>query len=258
MSQYPVIRIPGEIQRVQEAMPPVPSSFIDPKVPHPGKEPQALNQGLMTLAGSAVGILSFVVAFSNAFWSLSLLLMGAAAIALSIWKQWQSFPERHSQWERQAREYEFWKVERPKRLRQYELMVQEAHKPERVIEYRKKQLKLVLSRTLPHDGTGSNATRGYSENEFFRHLSRYFPQKIYTGLILKIPNYPYPYTADFAYIDFQTSLHIDVEIDEPYVYNSEESTHFVGSKTDEKRDRFFLGRGWLVIRESRRTSVSLA
>ncbi|MFB2935935.1 hypothetical protein ACE1B6_11835 [Aerosakkonemataceae cyanobacterium BLCC-F154] len=47
MSQYPVVHIPGEIHQTQEAMPPVPSSFIDPKVPVPEKEPQPLNQGLI-------------------------------------------------------------------------------------------------------------------------------------------------------------------------------------------------------------------
>ncbi|MCY7283686.1 MAG: endonuclease domain-containing protein, partial [Cyanobacteria bacterium CAN_BIN43] len=45
-------------------------------------------------------------------------------------------------------------------------------------------------------------------------------------------------------------LYIDIEIDEPYAYNTKEPTHFLGAWKDDNRNNFFLSKGWLVIRFS--------
>ena len=58
------------------------------------------------------------------------------------------------------------------------------------------------------------------------------------------------YTPDFAYIDERLNLHIDIEIDEPYVYHSGKPTHYLYAGKDRKRNDFFNDRGWIVIRFS--------
>ena len=64
------------------------------------------------------------------------------------------------------------------------------------------------------------------------------------------PNYSqgFHYTPDFAYIDPDANLHIDIEIDEPYEYKSRKPLHCIGQ--DEKRNRFFTNGFWVVIRFS--------
>jgi very-short-patch-repair endonuclease len=99
------------------------------------------------------------------------------------------------------------------------------------------------------------AKRGRSEGEFERYLRRYFSDKIHTGASLKNPKHSrgYEYTADFAYIDPKTNLHIDIEIDEPYSYQSGQPIHCLG--TDEDRNLFFNSRLWIVIRFSEKQVV---
>ena len=81
-------------------------------------------------------------------------------------------------------------------------------------------------------------------------MSQYFPNNIYSGLTLKIPNFDHPYTPNFAYINSSLKLHIDIELDEPYAHNIKEPTHYLGAWKDNNRNDFFLDKGWLVIRFS--------
>jgi Protein of unknown function (DUF559) len=46
------------------------------------------------------------------------------------------------------------------------------------------------------------------------------------------------------------NLHIDIEIDEPYVYETGQPTHYLNGDKDTRRNAFFLERGWIVIRFS--------
>jgi hypothetical protein len=67
---------------------------------------------------------------------------------------------------------------------------------------------------------------------------------------LNIPNFDYPYNPDFAYIDKEINLFIDIEIDEPYISNNRKPIHYVGYFKDKIRNDFFNNRGWIVIRFS--------
>jgi hypothetical protein len=79
-------------------------------------------------------------------------------------------------------------------------------------------------------------------------LREYFPGRIHDSLLVEGK------TPDFAYIDPQTGLHIDIEIDEPYTprqYPKEGNlnvTHCIGM--DNERDSCFRKRGWIVLRFS--------
>lgn len=111
-------------------------------------------------------------------------------------------------------------------------------------------LQQVLSQTLCPLGIHHKAPKGHSETEFEHDLWRYFPGKIHTGLLVKRPDYDQPYIPDFAYIDSQLNLHIDVEIDEPYTINTRQPLHYLGCLKDQQRNQFFLEQGWVVIRFS--------
>lgn len=70
--------------------------------------------------------------------------------------------------------------------------------------------------------------------------------------ILRLMGY---YTPDFAYIDINNNVFIDIEIDEPYTprqYPNSESelklTHYLGA--DNTRNEYFINCNWIVVRFS--------
>ncbi|PSB59128.1 hypothetical protein C7B77_02025 [Chamaesiphon polymorphus CCALA 037] len=144
----------------------------------------------------------------------------------------------------------------PTRERQYKQARQEHDrriteilKPENVRQFQLNLIEREIQNTRPHDLEDSKAQRGFCEPMFGRSLLSYFSSsKIKTGLGLNISDYPYPYSPDFAYIDLVSGLRIDIEIDEPYAFNSREPTHYRGMWRDNNRNDAFLSRGWIVIR----------
>lgn len=107
-----------------------------------------------------------------------------------------------------------------------------------------------LSQTVSPSGEHHKPPKGHSETQFERDLWRYFPGKIHTGLMMPRPNHGQPYVPDFAYIDPQLNLHIDIEVDEPYTHDTRQPIHYLGCPKDEQRNQWFLKWGWPVIRFS--------
>ncbi len=97
-------------------------------------------------------------------------------------------------------------------------------------------------------GTHHKAPRGRSESQFERDLWRYFPGKIHTGLLVKRPELNQPYVPDFAYLDREIA--IDIEVDEPYTHDTRQPIHFLDCPKDRSRNQFFTDHGWIVIRFS--------
>jgi len=87
----------------------------------------------------------------------------------------------------------------------------------------------------------TNVTANPAEDHFFwYYLQSYFGDQIHHNK--QFLNY----TPDFIYCDDTENLFIDIECDEPYVYDTGEPTHYIGS--DKKRDRAFINQGWFVLR----------
>lgn len=249
MSQYPIILIPGGIERAKSARPSVPI-FTEPLPQKPGTKPQKVNNTLIAVE-TAVAIPTIpVVSQLTSIPGWLLFLAVAGAIAAQAWHQITTYPQRKREHDDEVAGY-------PRKLKGYEQKKREhdeevkvSQSPEGVSEFRYKLLLEILRQTVPHDGNGSTATTNPEEAKFGNHLNRYFPSNIHTRLTLRIPEFPHPYTPDFAYIDQGLNLYIDIEIDEPYVYHTSAPTHFVGAWKDSNRNRFFLAKQWIVIRFS--------
>jgi very-short-patch-repair endonuclease len=107
-----------------------------------------------------------------------------------------------------------------------------------------------LSQTIKPVAAHYKPPRGHSESQFEYDLWRYFPGKIHTGLLMPRPDQASPYTPDFTYIDPCSNLHIDIEVDEPYTYDTRQPLHYLNCPKDQQRNRRFLEWGWVVIRFS--------
>jgi very-short-patch-repair endonuclease len=111
-------------------------------------------------------------------------------------------------------------------------------------------LQQVLRQTVKPTAAHYKPPRGHSESQFEHDLWRYFPGKIQTGLLLPRPDQASPYTPDFTYFDAKLNLYIDIEIDEPYTYETHQPLHYLNCPKDQQRNQRFLEWGWVVIRFS--------
>ncbi len=249
MSQFPIVLIPPSIERVRSALPPR-EPFAETPPEKPGFAPQKLNTSVLAIETVvAVPVVSIISQGQSGLWWF-LFLVAIGAIVTHAWHQLNTYPQRKLEHNRKVAAYPGNLESYNRRKQEYEQIAKEALSPERVAEFRYKLLLQVLSQTVPHDGAGSLATVGNAEAQFGRYLNCYFPNKIHKRLTLQIPDFEYPYTPDFAYIDRELNLYIDIELDEPYVYQTGEPTHYLGAWKDNNRDRFFINRGWVVIRFS--------
>lgn len=251
MSHFPLVLIPSAIQQAKLARPPI-SSFTEARSQQPGAKPQKLNNTLIAVevalsiiisaavtsgGGTGLGFLSFLTA--------------AGAIAFQTWQQITTYPQRKRHHQREVNDYSKTRENYERKKLQHEEESRISQSPERIAEFQYKLLREALSRTIPHDGSGSLSKTGASEARFSNYLERYFLDKIQTRLKVQNPSYDegYHYTPDFAYIDRYSNLYIDIEVDEPY-NRSGAPIHYVGLTKQQVRDGHFLHRGWLVIRFS--------
>ncbi len=250
MEYFPSILIPSEIHRAKSAEPSIPQ-FKELAPTAPGPHPKKIEIAGITLgtwlAFPSMGIATWVGGFNSGV----IVLLGAmVALSVYLWKQVKTYPVRQRKHAAEVSSYPKRFEAFKQRKHKHQEEVQLAMRPERIADFRALQLRQTLKRTIPPDGRGSRAQRGRAEEQFAQLLKRNFLGKIHTGLTLKIPGYDYPYTPDIAYIDEVLNLHIDIEIDEPYVYETVQPTHYLNGDKDTRRNTFFLERGWVVIRFS--------
>ncbi|CCQ56441.1 hypothetical protein CWATWH0402_6079 [Crocosphaera watsonii WH 0402] len=93
----------------------------------------------------------------------------------------------------------------------------------------------------------SNAQKGVSEVQFLEVLQSVLPNVKFGGEF-PIPNFPHPYSMDMAYVDEETGLSINIEIDEPYEGKKKQPHHCLDDDKDRKRNQFFLERNWVIVR----------
>ncbi|HEY9699061.1 MAG TPA: hypothetical protein V6D10_17505 [Trichocoleus sp.] len=247
MSQYPIVLIPPVLERAQAAEPVTPALSYELPIfsaPEPKKiavPTIAAEAGVVTVASSLVAAKGGIVP------GLLLFLAASGAIATQVWRQAKRYKQGKQDYERQLAEYKQQEEECRQQRKEYLETVKQAKSPEGIAKFRYELVCQALEQVAPHDSNGK-ARRGWTEKKFGECLRQYFDNKIQEGLQLKIPDFNYPYTVDFGYVDPDLNLYIDIEIDEPYAYGSKEPLHCLGAWKDNKRNQFFLERGWIVIR----------
>jgi hypothetical protein len=116
-----------------------------------------------------------------------------------------------------------------------------------------------------------NVNKGAEENNFRKHLDKYFVGEILTDTVIEIFEYNKnfdeydfsylnyeslksnnAYVPDFIFIHKKSKLVIDIEIDEPYHMST--ITHYLSNLHDIKRNTYFSERGLVTIRFSRRAN----
>jgi len=95
---------------------------------------------------------------------------------------------------------------------------------------------------------------GVSENIFLPFLKRTFGEKIRRGIVVSdSANFEF-YFPDFFYHDILKQIYVDIEIDEPYELKTGKPIHC--TYNDTRRDNFFMGNYWSVIRFSEKQVIT--
>ncbi len=95
-------------------------------------------------------------------------------------------------------------------------------------------------------------TKGVAEGFFYSYLIKHFSGlQIITNLTIK-QHQQNLMVPDFIIFDKTNNIYIDIEIDEPYTFNSREPIHYYEqdkeAHIDEYRNYFFTSNNWVVIR----------
>ena len=104
----------------------------------------------------------------------------------------------------------------------------------------------LLNITLKASNLSRDVQKGRYELSFKTKLIETFGHRIFENMEISINNQFYSYVPDFVYLDNQTGLSIDIEIDEPYSLPSKIPIHYIGA--DDYRNKTFIQNGWFVIR----------
>ncbi len=132
----------------------------------------------------------------------------------------------------------------PNIMEEYNQKIQEIMSSKNLLNFREQELKKVIQLSTSANYLKKSVNKGRYEDLFFTYLTNFFPENIIINVSLG--HFENPYVPDFVFVDKSTGLHIDIEIDEPYVLNTKEPIHFVGS--DARRNLFFEENNWVVLR----------
>lgn len=229
--QYPIILIPGSLITVKEKRPSLPS------------KPQKPQKPITTLKGMKlwfiIGILVFLIVFMNSGDS-EVMPIGIIGLVLVFVALFYSKKNRDNKRNKYKGELEIF----PEKVMEYKKRVNELLSPNNLNQYRQDELIKLLRKARNVSNLNESVNQGKYEPIFIDFLDKYFSGKILTNVSLGY--FERPYVPDFAFIDTASGLHIDIEIDEPYVLQTKEPIHFKGS--DDNRNNFFLSNHWIVIR----------
>jgi hypothetical protein len=234
---YPDIYIPRVFKRAKESLPPI---------PNPPKPPEDFTLSKPEKYPGCIVVLGILISLISLFFSVELsVAVGVLSVATLLLFRF-TYQQRLEEFKKGLKENEIQKVKYLKKQENHLAEIDKIRSPERVKNHQIETLLNATKNTQPPRVKNPSVKMGVSESKFLAYLEKYFPGNIEIRIGLEIPNYDYPYTPDYCYID--EDFHMDIEIDEPYVWNTKAPYHYLGNAKEQNRNDFFLNRNWVIIR----------
>ena len=242
--QYPIIKYPKIYGHVMEEQIPVPDFPKKPEKP----SKQEGQFGGFTIAGIFVVIIEAMVGASIEVIGVTM----SFFFIVDIFSWISDSSKKSNNYKHLLEEYNLEIKKYEEKLIEHRLSVLKIRNSTDTLDYRKKRFLDYIKLTSRPREKYINMNRGKSEIFFYKVLLRWFPTKIFTDHIISRFEDAEPYIPDYIFQDEGSNMHIDIEIDEPYMLNSHEPIHYLedGTHSDETRDAFFQSMGWFVIRFS--------
>ncbi len=203
---------------------------------------------LMPIGGIGLFILTFVAVIKGLSWSA--IAFGLISWSGAIWGLYQFLRWWGKKRRQQEQDYQHsqrvkqW--QRANKVRDRYLKNVHKHQKQQ-LENRRQKLRQLLKDNVEQPVAQSDAQKGVSEVKFLEVLQSVLPTVEFGGEF-PIPNFNHPYSMDMAFIDQDTGLSINIEIDEPYEGKKKQPHHCLDDGKDERRNHFFLERNWVVLR----------
>ncbi len=246
MSTFPIVLYPQAIIEAQQASGD-PQPFEQTAPPPPKPLPPPVNVAVILLEVAALGFLvAGLLAFDLGSGAWIVIGLGLAGMSFQVVQAYRHYPQVVQVYRRSVDFYQQAYQEYEQAKHEHERLEALKQIPGGLAQYRYEKGLSVLKKTRQPDGDQSNAPDGYSEIWFEHHLVKIFGDQIHNGLRISRPDWDKFYTPDFTFIDRTTSLHIDIEIDEPYRLVDQKPTHM--RTKDLTRDNHILSYGWVVVR----------
>lgn len=249
---YPQVHLPQSYSQILTSEPKLPVAPVAPVAPSKPSQPKTESSDVgCAIVLFLASLLLLLYAFSNT----KFLLPAIALFILMLFYLMTSFSDR----ETPTQTFESYSAIYPgllkkyneelanyyKLIEQYETECIILRSSEYLLDYRQKQFVqnfYNVKRPVEADKTVRN---GVSEKYLLTYLKEVFGSKVLINQMIehnKGSFYP-----DFAILDNDFNLYIDLEIDEPYVGSTGEPIHHIGS-SDHKRNQVITNLNWIVIR----------
>lgn len=262
---YPIILLPSEISLALNRTISMPNEPFKPVLPVVPPVPNSFNDGVIVLGA---GVLLLIAGHN--FPELGLIVILFGIIWLVIKQQFINF----YQGQYKKAKYEHYIISGklnsyPKEYQKYKADLL-AYEDTRLAEkLKKEEIRIILQgASLPSFSNKieifSRPQKGASESGFYPHLRAWFGENyIHENSFLSIHySSNKKYYPDFAFIDFDSKLFIDIEIDEPYSFFDKKPIHCKGvvginsrKADDAERNKYFLENIWIVIRFSEKQVI---
>jgi len=238
---YPLVRISNELLRQFNKE--IPFTIEEPKEPYkPYKEDSNIGGCLL------VPVFFIIISLVAGVVPIGAIMVITGLLLIAIFFYWiKQVKESNINYYAKQNEYSIKYSNFCKEKEIWNQQKRDSRTPEKTRQYR---LELILASLEISKKPNQRSTnqRGLSEDYFENYLNKWFERRIFKGYSFITPEEYQPYQPDFIYQD-NYNLHIDIEIDEPYIYRSKIPIHYIDNIDDFKRDDFFLNqKGWIVIR----------
>jgi len=240
--KYPIVRIPSLIEEVINSEIPVDYKIEEPICP------QKRKINFNVLYPWLFGIFILFMSIDSDFIS-SIVIFGGIALTIIIYYFIFEYSNIQIEFNESSKKYEYDMFKYDIQKQQFEELLREIRNPLDTAVYRKNRIKEIIFSSNKPD-LSFISKKGKTDKFFFNELNKRFLGKIFVDCAIQPYKNSLPYQPDFTFQDLETNLHIDIEIDEPYVLNTFEPIHFMenGEHSDEKRDSVFNEYNWIVIR----------
>jgi hypothetical protein len=228
MSVYPIVKLPRHVKKAYQADLALPVFDAQPLLQKPGQPPVQFNFWVLGIETFLVAILGAVISYwlgaliGGAIFvsGIMFILAHAGGMQASYKSRWYEYRQQMDRFRRQQWETDF------DRTRRERLQTAEG-----LASYRRQRVAEILARTMtPQETTAELASL---PTAFMTTLSRWFPNKIYTGI-----------GSGLMLIDEHSRLHISISIDSiPQRVAGVAAGSFL-------EDDYYLNQSWIVVRFS--------
>jgi hypothetical protein len=238
MSQFPIVLMSPEMERIQQELPPIPT-FTDRLPVYPGSEPQppSFVRTLIEAVLFSVGA-SLIYPISRIA-GIILFIIGLSILSIYQYLRVKSYRKKLHSYNLVLEAYYKSLGIYARKEAQYETNVVLARGTTKLLEYRRPKLLEFLEGAI----AGSNITNHNTQSEVVRNfaqiLSEYFPDLIHMGWQIELSNGIF--APNIAYTDPVTNLHMAIEVDE---------TRDIQTSTDREYDQNLMDARWIVVRFS--------